>query len=156
MDRLISKLPASNGWETWGGGITIDNPDAQDVIVRNNLVSQNLYFQVAVATNVPTQTLTIDHNLIDGFRGTEGEVYGAEYVEGDPAFVNAAGADFHLQASSPAIDAGSAAGAPPIDFDRRPRPLDGNGDGTAAYDLGAFETTYYSERVYLPIIWRGS
>ncbi len=152
---IINNTFYNNGWATWGGGITIDNPNAQDVTVRNNLVSQNLYSQLAVATNMPTPTLAIDHNLIDAFRRTEGEVYGDGYSEGDPTFVNVAGADFHLQASSPAIDAGSAVGAPSNDFDGRVRPLDGNSDGVTAYDIGAFETPFYSERMCLPIVWRG-
>ena len=100
------------------------------------------------------QTLTIDHNLIDGYRGTEGETRGSDYVEGDPLFANASGADYHLWENSPAIDAGSAVGAPSDDFDGRVRPLDGNGDGTAAYDIGAYETPFYSEHVYLPLVLR--
>jgi hypothetical protein len=144
----------SNGWTTWGGGITVDNPDAQNVVVRNNIVSQNLYFQIAVAPGVPTQTLTLDHNLIDGYRGTERETHGSEYVEGDPLFVNTSGASFYLLEYSPAIDTGSAADAPSDDFDGRSRPLDGNGDGIAAYDIGVYEMPFYSEHVYLPLVLR--
>ena len=45
-------------------------------------------------------------------------------------------------------------GAPSDDFDGRSRPLDGYGDGTAAYDIGAYETPFYSEHVYLPLVLR--
>jgi hypothetical protein len=76
-------------------------------------------------------------------------------TEGDPLFINAAGADHHLCENSPAIDAGSAVGAPSDDFDGRARPLDGNGDGNAAYDIGAYETPFYSEHAYLPVVLRG-
>jgi len=144
----------NNGWETWGGGIALDNADAQNVVIRNNIVSQNLYFQIAVDPSVPMQTLAVDHNLIDGYRGTEGEIYGSDYVEGNPLFVNASGANFHLQDNSPAIDAGSAPNAPNDDFDGRSRPLDGNYDGVTAYDIGAFETPFDSEHLYLPMILR--
>lgn len=48
-------------------------------------------------------------------------------------FVNAAGGDFHLSATSPAIDAGTSAGAPAVDFEGTARPS-GNG-----IDIGADE-----------------
>jgi hypothetical protein len=140
--QVINNTFYNNGWTTWGGGINIDNPDAQNVVVRSNIASQNLYFQIAVAQSVPTQNLTVDHNLIDGYRGTEGEIYGSAYVEGDPKFVNSAGTDFHLQASSPAIDKGSTVDAPNDDFDGNPRPQDGDDDGAATCDIGAYEVTH--------------
>ena len=56
-------------------------------------------------------------------------------VSVDPLFMSAANGDFHLQAASPAIDAGnnSAAGLPNTDFDGNPR------IAGAAVDLGVYE-----------------
>jgi len=48
-------------------------------------------------------------------------------------FVNAAGNDYHLSSTSPAIDAGTATDAPPTDLDGNSRPR-GNG-----YDIGCYE-----------------
>jgi hypothetical protein len=48
---------------------------------------------------------------------------------------------FHLQKGSPIIDAGdnSAPGIPPTDLAGQPRIVDGNGDGVAVVDIGAYE-----------------
>ena len=152
---VINNTFYDNGWTDWGGGIAVDNPDVENVVIRNNIVSQNLYFQIAVNPSIPAQNIAIDHNLVDGYRGTENEIYGDDYVEGDPLFVNASGASFHLQASSPAVDRGSAVGAPSDDYAGHARPQDGNQDGTAEYDIGAYEVVNYPEHVYLPLILRG-
>jgi hypothetical protein len=53
-------------------------------------------------------------------------------VLADPRFVDPAHGDFHLQAGSPAIDAGSSSGAPATDFGGRAR-----SDGHV--DIGAYE-----------------
>jgi hypothetical protein len=129
----------SNGRSGWGGGIMIENPAITDITVRNNISSQNVSFQIAVAANVPLAQITVDHNLIDGFRGYPGETYGTEYVTGNPRFMNPPLADFHLTGDSPAIDHGSSTGSPGTDVDFEARPQDGDGNGTAAFDIGADE-----------------
>jgi hypothetical protein len=132
---FINNTVYSNG-NVWGGGFFNENPNVSNVVVRNNIFSQNLTFQIA---NEKATTLNVDHNLIDGYRGDPAEIRGSDYVEGDPKFVNASSADFHLQSSSAAIDQGSATDAPTNDYDGSPRPQDGEGDGTALHDIGAYE-----------------
>jgi hypothetical protein len=136
---IINNTIYNNGWTDYGGGINVSDPNAQEVIIRNNLVSQNLSFQIKVDPKVQPQNVTIDHNLIDRYRGYPGETYGSAFVTGDPLFVDPATNDLHLQAGSPAIDAGSAGGAPVNDYDGNLRPRNGNGDAVIAYDIGAFE-----------------
>jgi uncharacterized repeat protein (TIGR01451 family) len=60
-------------------------------------------------------------------------------ISAGPLFVDPASGDFHLQQGSPAIDAGTNTGAPAADLDGKPRPIDGNSDGVAIVDMGAFE-----------------
>ncbi len=58
----------------------------------------------------------------------------------DPRFVDRANGDYRLLASSPAIDAGDEARpAMATDLDGAPRVQDGNADGTARIDIGAYE-----------------
>jgi len=63
-------------------------------------------------------------------------------VHDDPLFVNAANGDYHLQDTSPCIDAGDNTLVPSgvdTDLDGNPRIVDGNNDGTQVVDIGAYE-----------------
>jgi len=66
-----------------------------------------------------------------------GTVEGAHSIHVDPLFVNAAGGNFHLQASSPCIGAGASTAIDPnipvIDYDGVSRPQGAN------WDMGAYE-----------------
>lgn len=129
--EVINNTLYGNGSSTWGGGISVENPDIDGLTIRNNACSRNVNFQMQAEVSVAN--LVVDHNLVNGYGGYAHEIRGADYVEADPLFVNPAVGDFHLQQGSPAIDAGSSAGAPETDFEGTSRPQ-GNG-----YDIGAFE-----------------
>jgi hypothetical protein len=126
---IINNTFYHNG-SVWGGGIFVENSDADNLVIRNNICSQNVLFQIGVEQ--VGSNLTIDHNLVDGPKGND-ENDGVDVVEGDPMFVSPLGGDFHLRSGSPAIDAGSSDDAPSDDFDGAPRPQG------AGYDIGAFE-----------------
>ena len=104
--QILNNTMVSNG-VGWGGGIYVENTQATGVVIRNNIVSGNLSFQIFLEPPAAPDIL-IDHNLIDGFIGDPGEVFGTDYQTGDPLFVNAVPNDFHLQTNSPAVDTGTA------------------------------------------------
>ncbi|MBK8293921.1 MAG: right-handed parallel beta-helix repeat-containing protein [Solirubrobacterales bacterium] len=58
-------------------------------------------------------------------------------INADPKFLSAT--DFHLTKGSPAIDTASSPAGPLVDIDGNKRPVDGNGDGIAVADMGAYE-----------------
>jgi parallel beta-helix repeat protein len=124
-----------NGQDFWGGGINIETANAANILIRNNLVSQNNKWQILVNRSV--LNVTVDHNLIDGFRSfvtdAHDEVKGASFVEANPLLVDSVGGDFHLLPNSPAIDSGNSLLAPADDNEGIARPQG------AGVDIGGYE-----------------
>jgi PKD repeat protein len=93
------------------------------------------------------ETCSIDftYSNIERLLSPWGEYYWELLPEGigninrDPEF--AGDVDYHMDTTSPCIDAGnnSATGLPGLDFEGNPRVINGNDDGTATVDMGAYE-----------------
>jgi nitrous oxidase accessory protein NosD len=92
-------------------GVGIRNESTGNTLIKNNLTYQNSQDIV----NVGSATLS------DNITGR------------DPIFVNAASFDFHLQAGSPAIDAGLTLAEAQEDLDGTARPQGSD------YDMGVYE-----------------
>jgi hypothetical protein len=73
------------------------------------------------------------------FSDIQGGHAGIANIDQDPLFVDAPNSNFRLSLGSPGIDAGINTEAPASDLDRTARPIDGDGDGMAVVDMGAFE-----------------
>jgi len=130
-----------------GGGL-FHNPGGT-FSVRNSIVALNLIDFGGSNPDVSGTFTSQGHNLIgDGTGGTgfgiNFDIVGTAANPIDPKLGplanNGGKTQTHkLQAGSPAIDAGDNAGATSTDQRGLPRQKDGNGDGIAQVDIGAFE-----------------
>ena len=130
--KFINNTSYKNGAyeDGWGHGIVVNNAFAEDIIIRNNICSQN-NSQIGIEDYL--SNIIVDHNLIDGINNAPESVFGQDSIIGEALFVDALSFNFHLLNNSPAIDNGSLVDAPIKDFDNYYRPY---GEGV---DIGAFE-----------------
>jgi hypothetical protein len=118
--------------ENWG--------DAHDNSVSDLQISNSVVWGGSISSWLTTDTVSHSVFCKSGFPGVNGIICPA-----DPLFVDADGVDFHLQAGSAAIDAGTSdGGVPTVDRECRPRYDDPATPNTGAgspnyYDMGAYE-----------------
>jgi hypothetical protein len=126
-----------------GAGDLPGNVICEGVMVVNNIIVDNVSqwsYGYAIREAGLTGVNFYWNNLIHGNSAyvqlAHGEIRGT--VNADPQFVNYqpdGRGDYHLKASSPAIDAGVSSPAPQDDIEHRPRPAG------KAWDIGPYEWT---------------
>jgi hypothetical protein len=127
FDTLICNTIAANR----SVGVSVPAP-GQHVIV-NNIIWGNGGWDLSVDDPSAPCSAYSDVGTINCPRG-EGD------ISADPMFVDPGNGDYRLLRGSPCIDAGSnVSGLPETDFDGTPRIVDGDRDGVALVDMGAFE-----------------
>jgi parallel beta-helix repeat protein len=101
------------------------------LIMRNNII------QAVLKAGYADGAFDEDYNIYAG--GITQFPLGPHSTVGNPMFSNPAAGDFHLAGGSPAVDSGVDAGYN-ADLEGRSVPHDGNADGIAVADRGAFES----------------
>ncbi len=135
----VDAAPDSKGLMVYGAGAA-SKLTVEDSIVRGF----PLAWERLINGSGGTASLTLENDDIaaSGANNATGSPSQAANIDLDPLFVNSAAGDYHLRFGSPAIDSGGACAsvckAVP-DLDGLIRPIDGNGDGSAVRDMGAYE-----------------
>jgi serine protease len=124
-------------------GVRVDArvPTSTQLYANNILVANQVGLEVDFlgSGDEPTWTNNLVFNNTANYSGIADQTGLNGNISVDPEFVGLS--NFRLLAGSPAIDAGtlSVPHLPPTDFAGNPRVVDGNGDGLALPDMGAFE-----------------
>ena len=126
-----STIANNEASEFAGGAINAATLTVSNSIFWNNTVNDELS---QIFTHPFKTTSTIVR-----FSDIDGGHDGVGNIDEDPMFWNEQADDYRLRSSSPAIDAGTNAGASGFDLDGRPKPLDADRDSMFIVDMGAFE-----------------
>lgn len=138
--RVVNNTIYGNG----ASGIYADGFDIGASIINNIIVGSPALSVGGFNDNNPPATQYNDifstagpaySGLITNQTGIAGN------ISADPSFACLPGSDFHVLATSPCIDHGTNGAQPllPADFDGNTRILDGDTNGSAVVDMGAFE-----------------
>ncbi len=134
-----------------GGGIALSlltslppppQPPPPKIVIANNIVAFNSSGLYETLTYPQLQPTLIRNDVFNTAANYTTVTPGQTDISVDPVFVNRAGGNLHLGPSSPCIDAGNNSAVPAsltTDFDGNPRIWDGNRDGNAVADMGAYE-----------------
>ncbi len=135
--RLVNSTIVDNDPQ---GAALLDFESSSNITVLNSI----LWNSGSVACGNGGGACTITYSDVEGGWSGKGN------IDAQPGFANPSAGDYRLRMTSPAIDAGTNQDAPDHDLVGVSRPLDGNGDGVAVADMGAYEFKEY--RLHLPLL----
>lgn len=178
---ILQNVTISGNNATYGGGIANDyfaNPNLENITITGNIATEGagIYnpsgitewgadFTTAITMtnsivwgNQPDQILNgidstadINYSLIQGGYSGIGNI-SDDPLLGELAYNGGFTQTHSLFENSPAIDAGNPNNYPATDQRGVPRPIDGDSDGLAICDIGAYEYAPLSPFIYLPLI----
>jgi hypothetical protein len=118
------------------------NPAAHVNVTLTNSLMRGFSSPLRVTGGLPG-SVHIAASYSDYAGGSSGNSSGAEVTESNTSDVGDAGfvgpGDYHLVKGSPLVDAGDPAAQQGLDLAGNPLVADGNGDGSARRDIGAYE-----------------
>ena len=137
-DVTITNQTLVDNGNSWAGGININTKDASNTITGVSFTNSILWGNAGGdAIRGSLMPAVVAYNLLGDarFTGANGNFYQ------DPLFADPTAVDYRLQAGSPGVDSGDPAGASigAQDLDAHLRLWDGDGDGNAVVDRGAWE-----------------
>jgi hypothetical protein len=124
----LTNVTFTGNTATGSGGAMADAVSSTPALV-NCILWGDVAGSAAEIYDDATSASTVSYSIVaGGWTGTAN-------LDSDPLL----DADGRLGAGSPAIDAGTSSVSVAYDLDNLARPQDGDADGTASYDLGAYE-----------------